>query len=304
MAATTIGQIIKQIRQKRGYTAKAMYDHLMSRANYARLEDGEIDTSAENLYELTKRLNISMPEWNQVYNENLGRDTGGKTTVRVNQLLNEGWVNQDPKPLREAAQLCYQLFAKYHYPNERLSGLTADALATYLENGQDKSKANDFLVQIIAYLDRIDTWYSNDVGLMFNVLQILDVEMLMKLVTRYLYMVKNNRWLAQGSAYLPSEPEVIQQCFWTTIQSQDFNTFKRLLDYFNAIPMSERYIYPTLMRQMYRAFAQYAQDHDQKRLDQTIQPVGQVLSESEMPSNHHEFVTQVAALRQWLIKAE
>lgn len=300
MTKTSIGQTIKLIRQKRGYTAKAMYDHLMSRANYARLEDGEIDTSAENLYELCKRLNISMPEWNQIYNESLGRDAGGKTTLRVNQLLNEGWVKQDPKPLREAAQLCYQLYDKYHYPNERLSGQTADALATYLDNGKDNTKPNPALAAIIDYLDKMDTWYSNDVGLFCNVVQILSVDTLMPMVTRYLYMVKNNALLAQGSTYLPSEPEVIQQCFWPVINSRDAHVFKQLLAYFNAVPMSERYLYSTLMRRIYNAFAQFAQDGDRPRLDKILQAVAGVIQEDDMPSDYHELMTQVAALEQWL----
>lgn len=297
---TSIGQVIKKVRQKRGITAKAMYDHLMSRANYARLENGEIDTSAENLYELTKRLNISMPEWNQIYTENLGRDTGGKTTLRVNALLNEGWVKQDPKPLREAAQLCYQLFAKYHFPNERLSGLTADALANYLENDQDVARPNGALAQIIDYLDRMDTWYSNDVGLLCNVLQILDVETLMTMITRYLYMVKNNSWLAQGSAFLPSEPEVLQQGFATTIKSRDLTAFKQLLTYFNQITMSERFLYPTLMRRLYNAFAQSVQERAARPLNQEIETLAVVIAEADMPANHHEFVTQTAALKEWL----
>lgn len=295
-----MGPTIKSVRQKRGYTAKAMYDRLMSRANYARFEDGQIDTSADNLYELTKRLNISMPEWTRIYNQALGRDAGGKTTLRVNRLLNQGWTEQDPAPLREAAQLCYELHERYHYPNELLSGLTADALATYLDNEGDNTKPNSYLDQIIDYLNQMDTWYANDVGLLSNVLQVLNVDTLMAMVTRYLFMVRNNPLLGEGSAFLPTQQEVIQQSFATPIREQNFEAFTQLLDYFNAMPMSERYFHPTLMRQVYNGFAEAVKSHDPAVFEQAAAAVTTVVKEAEAPSDAHELHSQVEAMRAWL----
>ncbi|WP_262315287.1 hypothetical protein [Lacticaseibacillus parakribbianus] len=292
-----IGPAVRQIRQKRGYPAKWMYTGLMSRSNYARFEDGGIDTASTNLYELTKRLNISLPEWAMLYNGLNGRDAG-KLTAKVNGLLNAGWVAQDPAPLHQAAALCRELFAKYGYPNERLSGLVADALAIYLENGKDIAQPNAALAELVAYLDAMDTWFANDVALLHNILQILDIKTLLRMVTRYLYTVQNNTWLGQGSTSIPAQQELLQQSFATVIAAQDAAAFAQLLDQFNAMPMSERYVFPALMRQVYNAYAAYHRTGEAAALA-PVAAVQTVVAAAATPDNADEVRRQVAALDAW-----
>ncbi|WP_125707310.1 helix-turn-helix domain-containing protein [Lacticaseibacillus porcinae] len=301
MSINSIGASVKTLRTKRGYTAKAMYTGLMSRANYARFEKGEIDTTAANLYELTKRLNISIDEWTRLYDQNRGRDVGGEKTMQVNQLLNTGWTTKQPEPLHQAAAICRDLYATYHYPNEHFSGLTAEALAIYLENHEDITQPNPALTEIITYLNGIETWYAKDVGLLYNVLQILPMQTLLQQVTRYLFMVKNNAWLGQGDTFLPSQPELVQQCFQPVIVQQDADTFHQLLTLFNGITMSERLIFPTLMRQIYQAFDRFTKDHDQLALDHTIDAVFTVIQPDVTPFNDQEVHQQVQLLRDWLV---
>lgn len=301
MTTHSIGATIKTLRTKRGYTAKAMYTDLMSRANYARFEKGEIDTTAANLYELIKRLKISIEEWTRLYDQSLGRDLGGQKTLQVNQLLNTGWTTKQPEPLRQAAAICRELYTTYHYPNEHFSGLTADALATYLENEADNTRPNPALTEIITYLNRIETWYAKDVGLLYNVLQILPMTTLLEQVTRYLFMVKNNAWLGQGNTFLPSQPELLQQCFQPVIKQQDLATFQQLLALFNHITMSERMIFPALMRQIYQAFDHYLNVHDRQALDHTIDAVFTVIQKSDTPFNYQEVHEQVQLLQDWLV---
>ncbi|MCX2455238.1 helix-turn-helix domain-containing protein [Lacticaseibacillus nasuensis] len=292
-----IGPSIKAVRQKRGYSAKSMYTGLMSRSNYARFEEGAIDTSAANLYELTKRLNVSLPEWMMIYNQLNGRDVG-KLTNQVNGLLNAGWTQQDPAQLCEAARICDELYARFQYPNEHLSALMASALATFLQNGQVIGAANAPRSELIAYLDAMDTWYANDVALLSNIMQILDLPTLLRLIVRYLLMVKNNPWLGQGSNSIPSQQEVLQQAFNTAISERDWAAYTKLLERFNAMPMSERYLFPTLMRQVYNAYAAYHQQPSAAALA-PVHAVTAVITAADSPANLVELTRQVKALNAW-----
>ena len=84
------------------------------------------------------------------------------------------------------------------------------------------------------------------------------------------------------------------------IAQQDADTFHQLLTLFNGITMSERLIFPTLMRQIYQAFDRFTKDHDQLALDHTIDAVFTVIQPNVTPFNDQEVHQQVQLLRDWL----
>lgn len=67
----TSGQIIKQIREKRGYSAFDTYDGIITKTNYYRFEAGKSDTSSESFLQILTRLGVDLPNLAQSIARNI-----------------------------------------------------------------------------------------------------------------------------------------------------------------------------------------------------------------------------------------
>ncbi len=65
----SIGQIVKMIRQIKGFTQSEVYSGVMSRSFAHRFENGEHDISATKLFQILDNLLISVEEFRFIQND-------------------------------------------------------------------------------------------------------------------------------------------------------------------------------------------------------------------------------------------
>ncbi|ERL64347.1 hypothetical protein [Schleiferilactobacillus shenzhenensis] len=295
---SVIGPIIKQFRTSKSIAAKTVYQGIMSRANYFRFENGEIDTSATNLMEMLRRLNIMITEFANAYSST-DSAAATRTAQQIGQLMAAGAVTEDPAKFSAAAVLAEKSFAQTGYFGDRTTSLIASAFADYYHHGGQIAPRQPDLTIIRDFLYTTKTWYGYEVTLLFNILPLLDMDNLFPLLKRYLHRAAPLVQIEAGST-VPTTGDMLQQAFDPIIRQQDWPAYQELLRMFNAVPLQERFMYPRLMRQVYNTFANFHHDNDEDTLA-GIPVIINLLKTLQMPTYLAQTEQQVAALRQWLV---
>ncbi|MFD1433193.1 Rgg/GadR/MutR family transcriptional regulator [Lacticaseibacillus yichunensis] len=290
-----IGPAIKRIRENKGLTQVKIYDGVMSRTNYARFEDGQIDSSATNLMEMLKRLNLLMTEFANLYDGDT--DTAIAVQQQALKLVNQGMTEQRPEPFLKAAALMATQYEDSHYIADHHTQLTLQIYADYMANDGHVVDAAPLLQQLLTYLEKNETWYSYEVSLLNNLMPMMTPNQLLVYLRIYMQRVSK---LTQVDPGVASVGEVLVQAFEVAINNRDFEIYQSLLALFDAQHLQERLLFPHLFRQAFDAFAAYTQDQDAAALQGKIDPLLLLVSTLQIPVNGAQLRQDIARLQAWL----
>ncbi|MCI2170997.1 helix-turn-helix domain-containing protein [Schleiferilactobacillus perolens] len=292
-----IGPIIKEFRTNKGIETRQVYEGIMSRANYFRFEKGTIDTSAENLMEMLRRLNIMIGEFANVY-VGMDESVSAKTTAKIVQLMNNGTIHQRATPFIEAARLAEHSYAQTHYFGDHNTALIASVFADYYAHDKRIVNSQPQLAQLTGFLKEAETWYGYEVTLLFNILPVLTVKQLTILLPTYLKRVNKLVQFEAGNT-IPTRGDMLQQAFEPVINEQNIEVYRRLLADFNKEELQERYMYPRLMRTIFNAFLNYTDSHDPTTL-KCVDTLLDMLKTLDMPIYREQTALEIQRLRAWL----
>ncbi|WP_204122881.1 helix-turn-helix domain-containing protein [Lacticaseibacillus mingshuiensis] len=289
-----IGPTIRDIRTNKGLSAKYMYNDIMSRVNYSRFESGKIDTSAENLMEMLKRINLMMFEFANLS----GRDTAAAVaeTDRMTQLVAEGHATKNPENFREASRIVYKSWQEEGYVADHDMYLAMKVYADFYAHHGQVIDAMPELRDLLNYLDKTETWYSYEQMMLYNLLPIFSVDELLILLPLYLQRINK---VSQMDANMATIGEIFVQAFQVGINHRDYGVFKKLLGMFNETHIQERYMAPHFYRRLYNDYANYYDKKDNACLSE-VESMLATVRKLDFPSYYPQLANTALSLHVWL----
>lgn len=152
------GETLRKIRKNRCLTQKDLCQGIMKQATYSRIENGQLEISAELLPLIVERLNISLNEFLYIHQNYV-------STPRQ-QLIKEylNIVLTVPSELVRNKRKVEQYLAKQQDPDVELLLYSYDAMIAL--SGNDYTKMRHFSEKIWSKLQKLDQWYINDLELL------------------------------------------------------------------------------------------------------------------------------------------
>lgn len=152
------GETLRKIRKNRCLTQKDLCQGIMKQATYSRIENGQLEISAELLPLIVERLNISLNEFLFIHQNYV-------STPRQ-QLIKEylNIVLTVPSELVRNKRKVEQYLAKQQDPDVELLLYSYDGMIAL--SGNDYTKMRHFSEKIWSKLQKLDQWYINDLELL------------------------------------------------------------------------------------------------------------------------------------------
>ena len=154
------GHTLQKIRKNRSLTQKDVCDGIMKQGTYSRIENGQLDISAEQLAQIVERLNISLNEFLYIHQN---------YTATPRQLLFKDYVSIEltlPSELHKNRAIVERYLKKHSDPDIKLLLYSYDALIVMTEQ-LDLEHVRSLSEKIRARLQKLDNWYINDLQLLW-----------------------------------------------------------------------------------------------------------------------------------------
>ena len=153
------GHTLQKIRKNRCLTQKEVCDGIMKQGTYSRIENGQLDISAEQLAQIVERLNISLNEFLYIHQN---------YTATPRQLLFKDYVSIEltlPSELHKNRTIVERYLKKHPDPDIQLLLYSYDAIIVMTEQ-LDLEHVRSLSEKIWARLQKLDHWYINDLQLL------------------------------------------------------------------------------------------------------------------------------------------
>ena len=152
------GETLRKIRKNRCLTQKDLCQGIMKQGTYSRIENGQLEISAELLPLIVERLNMSLNEFLYIHQN--------YTSTPRQQLIQEylNIVLTVPSELARNKRKVEQYLAKHQDPDMELLLYSYNAMIALSEN--DYTNMRHFSEKVWAKLQKLDQWYINDLELL------------------------------------------------------------------------------------------------------------------------------------------
>lgn len=164
-----IGKVIRNIRLKKKINSNVLYKDLLSRPAIAKFERGESDTSVEKFLKMLERLNITLEEFEIVYNNEENKD------LRYTRRYIQAFYNRDEGLL---IQIANEVENEY-----KISGITKflhyRSLVLLLVDDLRGTQEYDNQVLVLQdYLMKCESWGYYEITLFANSLSFYSLELI------------------------------------------------------------------------------------------------------------------------------
>jgi Helix-turn-helix. len=176
-------KIIKEIREELGITKYSMYQGLISKGTYTRLENGETPLPLQDLIKFSDRLGIRIPEL--LYKTNVmqrsSNDFGKERVLLANRI-------QDPENIPEL-YLKYENKRNKHIQYLSLFIYVNAVIATESVQGYPNFEST-YLQEVLDYYKSRTIFYGIDYEILTNLVVFISTSKLQPIINK-LYPVKN-----------------------------------------------------------------------------------------------------------------
>lgn len=171
---TTYGELVRELRIKKGITQKNLYKDIMSKSYAIRFEQGKHEISFYLIHSLLERLEMEIDEFLYIYNGY--RESASEQFYSEYSLKGNANDIDGLKSLRNSlahSPMTYQTQLRLAELNARI-----DQLTYFNQHGELSKEAitPDSLQTIHLYLDQIQTWTLNELRFFANTLDFIDYE--------------------------------------------------------------------------------------------------------------------------------
>ncbi len=267
----TSGQIIKQIREKRGYSAFDTYDGIITKTNYYRFEAGKSDTSSESFLQILTRLGVDLAEFGSIYRQEYIKEAD---VNMVYAHYPQAKTQKDYRTLNYLGDIMNRAFeqtkSKLFQHNAMIFKIWADG---YEHGKLTTTKAE--LQFLLDYVKKAETWYRYDITLYTDIMDYLDWD---DLVTTLPYVVQRSffpRVLTDNLAI--SQPNIVLHALETTIRNKNYEHFKLLIPVLEMTKPSEEELDAYFALQVFAIFDKLVESNNsedqkkyKKQLDQFL----------------------------------
>ena len=159
----SFGETLKRIRKNRCLTQLEVCDGIMKQSTYSRIENGQLDISAEHLVRFTERLNISLNEFLYIHQ-------GYKSTPRQKLIIDYMKIELALPEVLSLNQKSVEAYLKKHSDIDiELLSLCYDVLIA-LSTDNDLQKVQCICNKIWTRLQKLEHWYINDLELLIVII--------------------------------------------------------------------------------------------------------------------------------------
>lgn len=170
----TYGELIRELRIKKGIAQKNLYEDIMSKSYAIRFEQGKHEISFYLIHSILNRLGMEVDEFLYIYN--------GYTEPKIEQFYSEYSLKGNANDI-EGLKAMRNLYtrAPMTYQNQLwIAELNAriDQLTYFNQYGEFSKQAitAESLQTIHHYLDQIQTWTLNELRFFANTLDFIEYE--------------------------------------------------------------------------------------------------------------------------------
>ena len=171
---TTHGELMRELRIKKGITQKELYEDIMSKSYAIRFEQGKHEISFYLIQSILERLGMEIDEFIYIYNE--------YHESNIEQFYNEYSLKGNSNDINglHSMRASYLQLPMTYQNQLRIAELSAriDQLTYFNKHGVLSKKAitSETLETIHKYLDNIQTWTLSELRFFANTLDFIDYE--------------------------------------------------------------------------------------------------------------------------------
>lgn len=154
-----IGYTLNKIRKNRNMTQIELTQGIMKQSTYSRIEKGQLQVSAESLFLLTERLNITLNEFFYIHN-NYNSSTRQQIIYSFSKM-----ELVMPKEMKEEIKKIQDYLIQHNDQDLLMILNTYHALIALTEKN-DLKQVRELASNVWCHMQKLDHWYINDIELL------------------------------------------------------------------------------------------------------------------------------------------
>lgn len=233
------GNVIRTIREAKGYTQKFVSDHIVRQSTYSKIERGEIEPSASKFFALLDRIEMSVEEFLFIQNEYAHSEKGSIIQQFVDISYN------DPSALAQLQKKANQYAEDHEDILLHDIALICEALIQFAKSDNIQT-AREKVAPVWDRLEAFDQWFLTELYLVNSILYLFPTESAIPITQRAVEELKKYQGFKKsGRLRFNFQFNLV----YLLLHNKEFNSALHLLE--ELIPEAKKLKYHELLAVCY-----------------------------------------------------
>ena len=245
-----IGVTLKNIRSKKGFSAKEIAWQTISPAQLSRVENRNQVPATDSFIKLLHRLNISFEEFFL-----LSEEEHARVRIETKNEIADIMRTKNKKRLKATIKKMSDYYKTYHDPYFNHMECILKAALILSETKYDYNKVSDVVKPIRDYLSSIETWFAYEISLFTNCMYLYSVEESVKIGNKILKNIKKNYALLKDVEFTSSL--LLNLAIYSLSDKAYYSDAHRFANMLLSLPQTTNFLYNSLLAKFVIQIAYY-----------------------------------------------